>query len=204
MYFCPLPWILASKRWIFLSGNETCLAHLFWGLQLNVEGYYLSFLSTTTFFSFEGQEIKAVLCCLWQAFSLIDPDSVFPWKSPSHLDSAFERKLRCCTCILMFCGCLAVCKPEYVILGHILLFVCRGKASWRVLVTAKWLTFSNLFCLWVLFLKSSTREIVRWIFWGFLGCGFFQSHFKLGIKVGNICPVFKSCAFLFPFLLPSS
>lgn len=79
-----------------------------------------------------------------------------------------------------------------------LLFVCRGKASWRVLVTAKWLTFSNLFCLWVLFLKSSTREIVRWIFWGFLGCGFFQSHFKLGIKVGNICPVFKSCAFLFP------
>lgn len=112
MYFCPLPCILASKRWIFLSGNETCLAHLFWGLQLNVEGHCLSFLSTTTFFSFEEQEIKAVLCCLWQAFSLIDPDSVFPWKSPSHLDSAFERKLRCCTCILMFCGCLAVCKPE--------------------------------------------------------------------------------------------
>lgn len=135
--FCPLPWMLASKRWIFLAANETHLAHLFWGLWLKVEGHCLCSPSTTASLSFEGDEIKAVSCCVWQAFSVICPDSLFPWESPSYLDSAFERKLRCCACILIICDCLAVCKPECVIFGHIQLFLCIGKASWRLLVTAK-------------------------------------------------------------------
>lgn len=144
MCFCPLPWMLASKRWIFLAVGETHLAQLFWGLWLKIEDCCLCLPSTTTSLFSERQEIKAVLCCLWPVFSVICPDSLFPWESPSHLDSAFERKLRYCTCILIIYGCLAVCKPEcahyYSIWAHSV--VCAYRQS--ILKSSSYCKITNI------------------------------------------------------------